>query len=42
MPMKAYYAAKFLPDVDGSSSSARFRALLLSTALPHKDTIYVE
>ena len=42
IPMKAEYAAKFLPDVDGNSFSARFRALLLSTALPLKATIYAE
>ncbi|KAF4584052.1 lipopolysaccharide-modifying protein [Ophiocordyceps camponoti-floridani] len=42
VPMKDMYDYKFLPDVDGNSFSGRFRALLLSTSLPLKATIYAE
>ncbi|KKY22558.1 putative endoplasmic reticulum-resident kdel protein [Diplodia seriata] len=42
IPMKEQYDFKFLPDVDGNSYSARFRAFLLSTSLPIKTTIYRE
>ena len=42
LPMQEQYTAKFLPDVDGNSFSARFRALLHSTALPLKATVYTE
>ncbi|PFH60284.1 hypothetical protein XA68_11167 [Ophiocordyceps unilateralis] len=40
--MKDMYDYKFLPDVDGNSFSGRFRALLRSTSLPLKATIYAE
>lgn len=42
MPMKKQYEAKFLPDADGNSFSARFRGFMLSTSLPLKATIYSE
>jgi len=42
MSMRAQYAFKITPDVDGNSYSARFRGLLLSTSLPIKATIYTE
>jgi hypothetical protein len=42
IPMKDQYEVKFIPDADGNSFSARFRALLLSTSLPLKATIYAE
>lgn len=42
VPMEKQYHQKFIPDVDGNSFSARFRALLLSTSLPLKATIYAE
>ncbi|KAI5919415.1 lipopolysaccharide-modifying protein [Camillea tinctor] len=42
MPMKRQYNYKFLPDVDGNSYSARFRAFLRSTSMPLKATIYSE
>lgn len=41
-PMKQQYKYKYLPDVDGNSFSARWRAFLLSTSLPLKATIYTE
>ncbi|KAI1868773.1 hypothetical protein JX265_006752 [Neoarthrinium moseri] len=40
--MGKQFRQKFMPDVDGNSYSARFRALLLSTSLPLKSTIYAE
>ncbi|KAF2091767.1 glycosyltransferase family 90 protein, partial [Saccharata proteae CBS 121410] len=42
IPMQAQYDYKLLPDIDGNSYSARFRAFLLSTSLPLKATIYRE
>jgi hypothetical protein len=42
MPMNKQYTFKIIPDVDGNSFSARFRALLLSSSLPIKATIYAE
>lgn len=42
VPMAAQYAYKIAPDVDGNSFSARWRALLLSTSLPLKATLYAE
>ena len=42
LSMKSQYKYKFLPDVDGNSFSARFRAFMLSTSLPLKATIYAE
>ncbi|RCI08930.1 hypothetical protein L249_5113 [Ophiocordyceps polyrhachis-furcata BCC 54312] len=42
VPMKDMYGYKFLPDVDGMSFSGRFRALLRSTSMPLKATIYAE
>lgn len=42
MPMKQMYNAKYLPDIDGNSFSGRYRALLLSTSLPIKATVYKE
>ncbi|RYP02583.1 hypothetical protein DL765_010725 [Monosporascus sp. GIB2] len=42
VPMEQQFQQKFIPDVDGNSFSARFRALLLSTSLPLKATIYTE
>ncbi|KAH8424419.1 uncharacterized protein LDX57_002170 [Aspergillus melleus] len=34
------YNYKYAPDLDGGSSSGRFRRLLLSTSLPLKSTVY--
>ncbi|PHH60863.1 hypothetical protein CDD82_2222 [Ophiocordyceps australis] len=42
LAMKQQYQYKFLPDVDGNSFSARWRAFLLSSSLPLKATIYTE
>lgn len=42
MPMAEQYAYKYLPDVDGNSYSARWRAFLKSTSVPLKATIYTE
>ncbi|OAA71422.1 Lipopolysaccharide-modifying protein [Cordyceps fumosorosea ARSEF 2679] len=42
VPMSRQYEAKFLPDVDGNSYSARFRGFLLSTSLPLKASVYAE
>ncbi|KAI9900197.1 hypothetical protein N3K66_004459 [Trichothecium roseum] len=42
VPMKRQYAHKLLPDVDGNSFSARFRAFLRSSSAPLKSTIYAE
>ncbi|KAI1334430.1 glycosyltransferase family 90 protein [Xylariaceae sp. FL0016] len=42
IPMQDQYKYKFMPDVDGNSFSARFRALLVSTSMPIKSTIYAE
>ncbi len=42
MSMKKQYSYKFLPDVDGNSYSARWRAFLRSTSVPLKATIYAE
>jgi len=41
-PMKEQYEYKYLPDVDGNSFSARWRAFLQSTSMPLKATIYSE
>ncbi|KAL4915461.1 endoplasmic reticulum-resident kdel protein [Aspergillus aurantiobrunneus] len=42
MPMKEMYNSKYLLDIDGNSFSGRYRALLLSTSLPIKATVYKE
>ncbi|KYK57368.1 hypothetical protein DCS_04377 [Drechmeria coniospora] len=42
LPMERQYEYKFLPDVDGNSFSARWRAFLHSTSMPLKATIYAE
>ena len=42
MAMKKQYRYKYLPDVDGNSFSARWRAFLKSTSVPLKSTIYAE
>lgn len=42
IPMTEQYMYKFLPDIDGNSFSARFRAFLQSTSLPIKASIYTE
>ncbi|KAK0654622.1 KDEL motif-containing protein 1 [Lasiodiplodia hormozganensis] len=42
LSMLDQYHHKFLPDIDGNSYSARYRAFLLSTSLPIKASIYRE
>jgi hypothetical protein len=42
LPMSKQFENKFIPDTDGNSFSGRYRALLLSTSLPLKATIYTE
>ncbi|OAR03176.1 hypothetical protein LLEC1_04012 [Akanthomyces lecanii] len=42
LPMADQYRYKYLPDVDGNSYSARWRAFLKSTSMPLKATIYAE
>lgn len=42
VPMREQYKYKFLPDIDGNSFSARWRAFLRSTSMPLKSTIYSE
>ncbi|KAM3435394.1 hypothetical protein MY4824_004860 [Beauveria thailandica] len=42
LPMGYQYGFKYLPDVDGNSYSARWRAFLKSTSMPLKATIYTE
>ncbi|KAJ3479136.1 hypothetical protein NLG97_g8400 [Lecanicillium saksenae] len=42
MPMSKQYSYKYLPDMDGNSYSARWRAFLQSTSMPLKSTIYTE
>lgn len=42
MPMREQYEHKFLPDVDGNSFSARWRAFVQSTSMPLKATMYAE
>ncbi|KAK1148819.1 hypothetical protein N8T08_008704 [Aspergillus melleus] len=42
VPFTEQYNYKYAPDLDGDSSSDRFRQLLLSTSLPLKSTVYNE
>ncbi|OAA55465.1 Lipopolysaccharide-modifying protein [Cordyceps fumosorosea ARSEF 2679] len=42
LPMGDQFGYKYLPDVDGNSYSARWRAFLKSTSMPLKATIYTE
>ncbi|GFG20634.1 beta-1,2-xylosyltransferase 1 [Aspergillus udagawae] len=42
MPVDKQYGYKYLPDVDGNSTSGRYLAFLFSTSLPIKATIYNE
>lgn len=41
-PFTSQVNNRFLPDVDGSFPNTRFRALLLSTSLPLKSTLFTE
>ncbi|KAF2114221.1 capsule-associated protein-like protein CAP1 [Lophiotrema nucula] len=42
VPMKKMYSSKYLADIDGNSYSGRYLALIRSTSVPIKATIYKE
>ncbi|OAA65371.1 Lipopolysaccharide-modifying protein [Niveomyces insectorum RCEF 264] len=42
VPLKEQFSRKYLPDIDGNSFSGRYLALLRSTSLPIKATVWKE